>query len=225
MISSTATAKPLPCASVNSGSPPRLARAAASSWAGSTSLRSASPAGAQPPRQRPRDHGQRDDRRRRDPERHRRLALERSRPPRPGRTGSATSTPSARARRRARSGDGRRGSRARSSSPRRPARVTTDPVERREPPNELVLDRPAQRPARPRRTATPAPAGSSPPRAGARLPVDAARVAVGDRARQQLLHRPVEHRDGDEDRRPQQRDPAVLGLRTARGWRARSRRR
>ncbi len=39
-----------------------------------------------------------------------------------------------------------------------------------------------------------------------------ARVALGDRARQQLLHRPVQHRHGDEHRRPQQRDAAVLGL-------------
>ena len=40
----------------------------------------------------------------------------------------------------------------------------------------------------------------------------AAGVAVRDRSRQQLLDRPVEHRDGDEDRGPEQRDAAVVGL-------------
>ena len=40
----------------------------------------------------------------------------------------------------------------------------------------------------------------------------AARVAVGDGARQQLVHGPVEHRDRDEDGRPQQRHLAVLLL-------------
>jgi hypothetical protein len=38
-------------------------------------------------------------------------------------------------------------------------------------------------------------------------------VTVGDRARQQLLHRPVEHRHDDEDGGPQERDLAVVVVR------------
>jgi hypothetical protein len=40
--------------------------------------------------------------------------------------------------------------------------------------------------------------------------VQAARAAVGDRPREQLLDRPVDDRDDDEQHRPQQRDRAVL---------------
>ena len=42
--------------------------------------------------------------------------------------------------------------------------------------------------------------------------LEAARAAVGDRAREQLLDRPVDHRDGHEQHRPQQRDLLVLDV-------------
>ena len=86
-----------------------------------------------------------------------------------------------------------------------------DPVERRRAGEQVVLDRPAQR-ERHDHEQQPEPEldrRRHPQVLGA---LHAARVAVGDRAREQLLHRPVEHRHGDEHRRPQQRDPAVLVL-------------
>ena len=43
----------------------------------------------------------------------------------------------------------------------------------------------------------------------------AARAAVGDRAREQLLDRPVDHRDDDEQRRPQQRDRPYVAASSA----------
>ena len=52
-----------------------------------------------------------------------------------------------------------------------------------------------------------------------------ARAALGDRAREQLFDRPVDHRDDHEHHRPQQRRSAWPPLlRRARGWRSRSRR-
>ena len=70
---------------------------------------------------------------------------------------------------------------------------------------EAVLDRAAQRERRD---------DERDPEPGLDRGGDAQHVRVrglfGDRSRQQLLDRPVEHRDDDEDRRPQQRDAAVL---------------
>ena len=212
MIRSTATAKPEPRASVNSGS--RLASTSTStsaSGAGSATCgrRRLAP---QPARERPRHHGERHDRGGCHPERHRVLAL---------------GDPD---------GDSEREQAARARLHQHEAAVQAeavvagqeaagevagrvgqhghdqDPVERVRAAEEIVLDRTAQgqcdhheqhaqRELDRRRHAQVLAAGH------------AARVAVGDGARQQLLHRPVEHRDGDEHSRPQQRDVPVLVLR------------
>ena len=86
-----------------------------------------------------------------------------------------------------------------------------DPVEGLRAVEELVLQRPAQR-QRDRREQHAQAELDRARHAQVLRAVDVAGVAVGDRAREQLLDGPVEHRDGDEDRRPQQRDAAVLAL-------------
>ena len=102
----------------------------------------------------------------------------------------------------------RRGSRARSTTPRRRAwrrRGSSTAW----PSLERVLDRPAQRERDDEEGDREAACTSSGTRSGC-PPWQPARAAVGDRARQQLLDRPVDDRDDDEQHRPQQRDRAVL---------------
>ena len=142
-----------------------------------------------------------------DAQRDRRLpAGEARRRPRPG-SRSARPTRTARARRRGRTTGGRRGSRGRSSWPRRRASrrrrssTASSTV-------EGVLDRPPQRQRDDEERGREA--GLHEQRDPQRVPaVVPARAAVGDRARQQLLDRPVDDRDDDEEDRPQQRDRAV----------------
>ena len=86
-------------------------------------------------------------------------------------------------------------------------RADEDPVQRGR--VEGVLDRALAAPARRRGRRPRSPPGRA---AGSRSgwpAVMAARAAVGDRPRQQLLDRPVDDRDDDEQHRPQQRDGAV----------------
>ena len=77
-----------------------------------------------------------------------------------------------------------------------------DPVQARRAAEEVVLQRPAQH-ERGRREQKPE--GELDRRGHAQVlgAADPAGVVVGDRARQELLHRPVEHGHRDEDRRPQ----------------------
>ena len=222
MIRSTAAAKPAPRARVNSGS--RAAgssRAAASRLAGSGSGASAGSgsggprrraARRQPARQRRRHHRQRDDRGGRHSERDRGLAL--GDPDRHGereqaaRAGLHQHQPAVE----------RELVVARQVAAREVARGVREhahqqhPVERRGAAEEVVLDRVAQHERHHREQDTQRELDR---RRDAQVlaAVDAARVAVRDRPRQQLLHRPVEHRHRDEHRGPQQRDVAVLVLR------------
>ena len=172
---------------------------------------------------RPRHDEQRGQRRGEDAQRDRRLPAGEARPRRRPGSRSARPTRRARARRRGRTTGGRRGSRGRSSSRRRPAsrrrRSSTASPSRRRPRSGRCSASATTRKA----AAKPAWTSSG---IAQRVPaVVAARAAVGDRARQQLLDRPVDDRDDDEQDRPQQRDRAVgVGVR-ARGWRPRSRRR
>ena len=194
MIVSTATAK----------RPPRASPSASSS----SSRRGAGrrPARA---RERPRHHDERHERRRRHAERHRRLALgdpdrhrDRERQPR------------------ARLQEHEPAVEAEPLVPGQPAagevarRVgqhghDEDPVERRRALEQVVLDRPPEH-QREHEEAEREPALDQQRRPHGVVGLEAARPPVGDRARQQLLDRPVDDRDGHEQHRPQQRDLRVL---------------
>ena len=157
-------------------------------------------------RERQRHHHQRDERRGRDPERDRRLAAGD-----PQRHGDREADPRDRlhqheAAEQARSTRARPASPARSSSRRRPAcrrsaRRTARCSRRRR-------CSPARRAARarpPGRSARSSPGSRSARRSG--CCVVPARAAFGDRAREQLFDRPVDHRDDHEHHRPQHVDP------------------
>ena len=91
-------------------------------------------------------------------------------------------------------------------------RGEVDPVEGFVAVQEAVLDRPAQRQRDDREVAREAELdlGRDQDRLADRF---ALREVFGDVAGEQLVDRPVEGRDGDEDRRPEDRDLAVVGLR------------
>ena len=110
-----------------------------------------------------------------------------------------------------------------------------DPVERRRAVEQVVLDRPPQRQRDDEEREREARLDDQ-RRAQRVVVLEAARAAVGDRAREQLLDRPVDHRDGHEQHRPQQRDLLVVDVVEdvrrdrevrerdhARWWRSRSR--
>ena len=192
ITSSTAAAKPVPCASVNSGSLGRRLPAdpASGARAGArTARRSGSTIGAATmpsataswPSADADRHGDREQ-------------------------APCSSPRAARAARTRRSGGARRGTRARSSSPRtrRPSRrrsSTASPSRRRG--SSSIGSRRAS-------AATTNAIPSAAWIVAATRRTCACAALLGDRAREQLLDRPVEHRDDDEDRRPQQRDAAVL---------------
>ena len=213
MITSTATAKPVPLASENSGSPPGSMAATSSRWRASAPASSSVIGGRGRPRarERQRHHRQRHDRRGGHAQRHHRLAL-----------GDAH-----------RHGHGEQHPRAGLHQHQRAVQAEPAPagqeaarevadrvgqhrhdqhaVERGRAVEQVVLDRPLER----QRGDHEHDAQDQLDRgrhAQVLVAGGAVGVALGDRARQQLLHRPVEHRHRDEDRRPQQRDAAVLGL-------------
>ena len=209
MITSTAPAKPSPCASVNSGSVGRAAtpRAGADSpphlppapTAGRIRLSSGAAAIASAATLR-------------SPDDARSPAARRPPPARP--------TPSAPARRRGRTGAARRGSRARSSSPRRGRPPRRRPSRRCRAPEKSSSSIGSRS-----SSATTANSSARPSWIVAATrsagPIERlAGLALGDRARQQLLDGPVDDRGGQEDRGPQRRDRPVAGRRRARARRA-----
>ena len=86
-----------------------------------------------------------------------------------------------------------------------------DPVQRRGAVEQPVLDRAAQR-ERDDREGEREAALDQQRRAQRVVVLVAAGAALGDRAREQLLDRPVDHRHGHEQHRPEQRDRRVLGV-------------
>ena len=164
-----------------------------------------------PARERPRHHDQREERRRRHPERHRVLPVgdadrhrDRERQPRAGLQEHEPAVE------------------AEPLVPGQPAacevarrvgehRDDEDPVERLRAVEQVVLDRPAQD-ERDDEEGEREAALDQQRRAQRVVGLEAAGAAVGDRAREQLLDRPVDHRDGHEQHRPQQRDLLVLDV-------------
>ena len=147
----------------------------------------------------------------------------RSRTPPPAGTGSGSSTRGTPGRRTARSARGRRASRGRSSWRRRRARrrrgssrAPTEPSNR----SRSIRWRRASAAI----TNTRGEPGLDERRNPQRMAGEPARAAVGDRAAEQLLDRPVDHRQDHEHDRPAQRNPPVGLLARGRGWRSPGRR-
>ena len=159
--------------------------------------------------ERPRHHDQAEQRRGGDRDRGGVLALEHARTRAARRTRPARRTPSAPGRRRARTAAGPPGSRARSSSPRKGARRRPGTSRASRCPRRARPRSSSAAPARRPRTAAASPSWIVAATRSASPAERPCASLLGDRARQQLLDRAVDHRGGQEHRRPQHRDLAV----------------